>query len=30
MRRKERKLREIEDIGKVGVRLEKARRYLVF
>ncbi len=29
-RRKERRIRSIEDVGKVGVRLEKARRYLVF
>jgi predicted DNA-binding helix-hairpin-helix protein len=29
-RRKERRVRRMEDIGKVGVRLEKARKYLVF
>jgi len=29
-RRKERRIRSIEDVGKVGARLEKARKYLVF
>jgi len=29
-RRKKRHLRHIEDVGKVGVRLEKARKYLTF
>jgi len=29
-RRKERRLRCIEDVGKVGARLEKARKYVAF
>jgi predicted DNA-binding helix-hairpin-helix protein len=29
-RRKAGRIRSIEDVGKVGVRLEKARKYLVF
>jgi len=29
-RRKEKRIRCIEDVGKVGVRLEKANKYLVF